>query len=121
MMRAAHYHMCSAGCVITAGILGSGFTQFKSGNRKASQLFMRARVVSQVCCVGMCVSARVRTCIRIHVRVRVCVCVYACERERDRESNRAGQTVCAFVRLLVDACIGPSLSLFHSLSRMLSL
>mmetsp|Transcript_62741 Transcript_62741/g.101512 ORF Transcript_62741/g.101512 Transcript_62741/m.101512 type:complete len:110 (-) Transcript_62741:117-446(-) len=35
------------GCVITAGILGSGFTQFKSGNRKASQLFMRARVVSQ--------------------------------------------------------------------------
>jgi hypothetical protein len=36
-----------AGCVITAGILGSGFSQFKAGNKKASQFFMRARVVAQ--------------------------------------------------------------------------
>ena len=36
-----------AGCVITAGILGSGFSQFKAGNKKASQFFMRARVIAQ--------------------------------------------------------------------------
>eukprot|EP00802_Teleaulax_amphioxeia_P029738 Tamp_31971.p2 GENE.Tamp_31971~~Tamp_31971.p2 ORF type:complete len:130 (-),score=31.85 Tamp_31971:223-612(-) len=35
------------GCVITAGILGSGFSQFKAGNKKASQFFMRARVIAQ--------------------------------------------------------------------------
>jgi len=34
--------------VITAGILASGFSQFKAGNKKASQFFMRARVVAQV-------------------------------------------------------------------------
>ena len=39
--------MHGAGCVITAGILGSGFSQFKAGNKKASQFFMRARVVAQ--------------------------------------------------------------------------
>jgi hypothetical protein len=38
----------TAGCVITAGILASGFSQFKAGNKKASQFFMRARVVAQV-------------------------------------------------------------------------
>eukprot|EP00961_Rhodomonas_salina_P044028 591196-Rhodomonas_salina.2 len=41
-----------AGCVITAGILGTGFWQFHKGNKKGSQLFMRARIVSQAITVG---------------------------------------------------------------------
>jgi hypothetical protein len=43
---------CAAGCVITAFILGSGFSQFKAGNKKASQFFMRARVLAQVSTLG---------------------------------------------------------------------
>mmetsp|Transcript_48319 Transcript_48319/g.75457 ORF Transcript_48319/g.75457 Transcript_48319/m.75457 type:complete len:95 (-) Transcript_48319:185-469(-) len=35
------------GCVVTAGVLGSGFYQFKKGNKKTSQLLMRARVAAQ--------------------------------------------------------------------------
>mmetsp|Transcript_45953 Transcript_45953/g.121953 ORF Transcript_45953/g.121953 Transcript_45953/m.121953 type:complete len:86 (-) Transcript_45953:173-430(-) len=35
------------GCVITAGILCSGFYHFKAGNKRTSNIMMRARVVSQ--------------------------------------------------------------------------
>ncbi|EKX37668.1 hypothetical protein GUITHDRAFT_116145 [Guillardia theta CCMP2712] len=40
------------GCVITAGILLSGFRQFQKGNKMASQVFMRARVVAQGVTLG---------------------------------------------------------------------
>eukprot|EP00960_Hanusia_phi_P010816 317286-Hanusia_phi.AAC.1 len=36
-----------AGCIITAGILFTGFRQFRLGNKEASQVCMRARVVAQ--------------------------------------------------------------------------
>ena len=42
-----------AGCVITAGILLSGFRQFQKGNKMASQVFMRARVVAQGVTLGL--------------------------------------------------------------------
>ena len=35
------------GCIITAGVLGSGIRAFSKGNSKLSQKFMRARVVAQ--------------------------------------------------------------------------
>lgn len=41
-----------SGCVITAGILASGFYHFKKGNKKTSNIMMRARIVAQAVTVG---------------------------------------------------------------------
>jgi hypothetical protein len=42
-----------AGCVITAGILATGFYHFKHGNKSKSNIMMRARVGAQAVTVGL--------------------------------------------------------------------
>ena len=47
------WHSDLTGCVITAGVLFTGFYHFKKGNKRTSNIMMRARVATQAVTVGL--------------------------------------------------------------------
>ncbi len=51
-LRTPSEFACFSGCVLTAGILASGFYHFKKGNKRTSNIMMRARVAAQAVTVG---------------------------------------------------------------------